>query len=120
MPDDQLNSVIIQGQLPQQIGGARIDEFPILGENGAEKVIGFLGHRHSLLFVNRLPRDAYNLIPGMPMTALVRTFTDPETGMSIMARIWYDNLTGQLSIAFVMLYGWAVGKGSLLYRIVRT
>lgn len=109
--------VLTSGQMPR-IDNFGISEFTDLPDNG-ERLAGIAGNREALLMALRVPEVPAEqaLIPGR-----IRVVTEPNTGLSVQQRTYYDMKLGKLVESLTVFYGVGVGyseAGSICRRAVR-
>jgi len=73
---------------------------------------GFAAQQEALLVAARLPEVPENF-PG-----LVENVTEPESGLSMQMREWFNPNLGQTFRSYIVLFGTGVGSGSSLVRLV--
>jgi hypothetical protein len=112
----QVNRAI--GFLSNVGGFENVFEWPQLPT--ANSLTGFAGTADALLVAARVPRDPAALVPGLTMAGEVDVVTDPETGLSVQVRRWYDMQKGKLFFSIVLMYGVAVGVAANGQRVVHT
>jgi len=79
----------------------------------AENLVGFAAMRDAMLVAMRYlaPQDGHGYGEARPMT-------DPDTGITLGYREWYDNDSGQKRAVMEAVYGSRVGNPGALKRIV--
>lgn len=103
---------ITNGTLPR-IHGFDVMEYATAPANG-EDLVGIAGTRAALALATRIPDD-----PGQGMgNCRIGTVTDPDTGLSIQVREWYNPDLGEYRRTYTLMYGVAVGQAAALERIV--
>jgi hypothetical protein len=116
-PNTSNQGVITTGALPNQIHGFNPSEFATLPDNG-EKLAGIAGNKEAIIMATRVPTVAApaNIIPG-----LITTITEPNTGLSVQLRQWYDMIHAGYYEALTLMYGFAAGlsETGLSRRLVR-
>jgi len=112
--NDQANRAL--GHLSQIRGFADVHEYPDLPETS--NLSGFGATRDALVLSARLPRDPAELIPNLPIPGRVDVVQDPQTGIAMQRRWWYDMQKGKLYMSFVWMYGVSVGVNNNLIRVV--
>lgn len=115
-PSGANNTAINTGMLPR-IHGFQPSEFASLPTNG-ENLAGIAGNKESIIMATRvpdLPQGATN-IPGT-----IATVTEPNSGLSVQLRQWYEMDPGIWKEALTVMYGFAVGlsEAGLSKRLVR-
>jgi hypothetical protein len=114
-----LEMLVLSGQkvvggleLPQ-VHNFGVSEFVDLPANG-ENLVGIAGSRTSLAIATRIPDD-----PGEGFSNVsIRTVTEPQTGISVQVREWYDANLGMFKRTYTLMYGVAAGQTGALQRIV--
>lgn len=100
------------GQLGM-IEGFETMEYAFLPDNG-ENLAGIAGLAEGLIMATRLPTMPKQEVLG----GLVKTITEPNTGLSIQLRQWYDFRLGKEFRTYTLMFGTAVGNPECLERIV--
>ncbi len=78
-----------------------INEYPEL--NPANGLLGYFGGKEGLLIAARVPQ-----IPDIQIPGIITNITDPDSGLTMQWREWYDML-GQFNITLTWMYGVAIG-----------
>ena len=91
------------------IGGFEdIWEYPQLTTD-APLTTGFFGNKHALVMAARVPSDPAAFVNDIPINAIIKNVSDPDTGLTIQYRYHYDVMLGQLSMVLTWIFGVAVG-----------
>jgi P22 coat protein - gene protein 5 len=94
------------------------DIFEYTELNPANNLLGFFGAKEALVFAARVPADPTELIPGgLPLPGKIENVLDPDSGLSLQMRYWYDFEAGALNMVLTWMYGVALGvagHGTLL------
>lgn len=101
------------GGVVRNVGGVRnIFEDVSLPAN-ASNLIGFVGSKSALLIAARTPKDPALAMREMgidlSVPGVIDNVRNPETGLSIMHRYWYDMDRGELKMTLTWMYGVAKG-----------
>jgi hypothetical protein len=94
-----------------RVHGFTIDEYAQLADN-SEDLGGFCGVPEGLLLATRLPQIPETEIPGS-----IEIITEPNSGLSIQMRSFYDMRAGLEVRTYTLMYGVAVGNAACLERI---
>lgn len=102
----------IQQGAVRRLLGMDIYESTLIPANG-ENLVGVACHPDGILFAGRYlaPQPGHNY-------ANAQAVTDPQTGITLGFREWYDNDTGTMKRVLEVLYGYQVGNTSALKRLV--
>ncbi len=103
------SGTVRSGELGNVHGVATI-EYPQLPAN-AEALWAIGGTPEALIIATRVPA-----IPTTPVPGSIENVTEPNTGLSLQMRSWYDMQKGQEFRSFVLMYGVAVGNAACLER----
>lgn len=107
---------LASGMLPK-IHNFLLSEYASLPDNG-EKLAGIFGTAESIVMASRLPDVAGDAaeLPGV-----ISNVTEPNSGLSIQFRRYYDMLAAKLSVSMTVMYGFGVGlsEAGLSKRLVR-
>jgi len=99
------------GKVPN-LHGFAISQYSSLPDN-SEDLVGFAGTSTALAIATRIPDD-----PGVNSSnCSISVATDPETGMSIQVREWYEATLAQFRRSYTLMFGVAKGQGDCLQRI---
>ena len=91
------------------IGGfERIYEFADLTTD-APNTLGFFGSKDALVMAARVPSDPAQFVADIPINAVIKNVTDPETGLTMQYRYHYDVQMGRLDLILTWIFGVAVG-----------
>lgn len=83
----------------------------------ANNLTGFFANKNALVIASRVPKDPALVIPDLQLPGTIKIITDPETGMTMMYRFFYDMKLGKLQMTLTWMYGVNVGvagQGTLL------
>lgn len=120
MMDNAMLTILLQGganavtggKLPS-LHGFDISQFTSLPSND-EDLVGFAGTRTALAMATRIPDD-----PGVNASnCSISVATEPQTGLSVQVREWYEATLGQFRRSYTLMYGVAKGQTDCLQRIV--
>ncbi len=95
------------------VEGFETVEYAFLPTNG-ENLVGIAGLAEGLVIATRLPTMPKEQVLG----GLFETITEPNTGLSIQLRQWYDFRLGKEFRTYTLMFGCAVGNPLCLERIV--
>jgi hypothetical protein len=90
------------GRLPM-VDGFSVSEYSALPHNG-ENLAGIAGNKEALVIATRVPELPKTQVPGR-----ISIVTEPNTGLSIQLREWYDMTKGKEFRTMTLMYGVAVG-----------
>ena len=78
---------------------------------GTINQVGFAGNMSSMVFVSRIPQDFIQSGQqlGVPQTAAVEIFTEPDSGLSVMLYKYYDLGKMSVNCTVCLMYGAAQG-----------
>jgi hypothetical protein len=96
------SDAVKSGVLPN-VDGFSVSRYSGLPANG-ENLAGFAGTRDALVIATRLPELPSTQVPGK-----ISVVTEPNTGLSIQLREWYDMTLGKEFRTMTLMYGVAVG-----------
>jgi len=99
-------------------GFSEIWEYPDLPT--ANNLTGFAGTKDGLVIATRIPKDPALVVPNLNLPGTIEVITDPDTGLSMMARYHYDMQKGHLQMTLTWMYGVAVGVAGNGQRLVHT
>lgn len=105
-------SEAIRNNMIPRVHGFDVYEYSGL-DNNSEDLGGFVCGPEALLLATRQPSIPEN------WSGALESVQDPETGLTIQLRNFYDGLTGAQYITATLIYGVAVGSDSLK-RIITT
>jgi hypothetical protein len=102
---------VTSGVLPN-LHGFDVMEFASLPTN-SQKLAGFVGTPDCMVIATRLPDD-----PGQgSSTCAITIATEPESGLSVQVREWYNADLAQFRRTYTLMYGVAKGQATSLQRI---
>jgi hypothetical protein len=102
--------VVQSGTLPV-IHGFSIEEYSNVPSTG--DLVGFAGTADSMCIVSRIPDD-----PGEGQSNVrLSVVTEPQTGLSMQVREWYEPGKAKFNRTYTLMYGVAVGQATSLQRI---
>lgn len=106
-----ISAPVLEGSV-RRLMGINIFESTLIPANG-ENLVGFACHPDGMLVGMRYlaPQPGHNYNQAVPLT-------DPESGITIGFREWYDPDTGTMKRVLECLYGYAVGNASAVKRLV--
>ena len=100
------------GLLPE-VNGFGISKYTSLPGNN-ENLVGIAGTRTALALATRIPDD-----PGVGQSNVsISTVTEPQSGLSLQVREWYNSDLAQFRRTYTLMYGVAKGQPECLQRIV--
>lgn len=103
---------VMSGNLPN-VHGFNVSEFVDMPDNG-EDLVGFGATRTALAIATRIPDD-----PGQGQSnCRISVVTEPQSGLSIQVREWYNSDLAQFRRTYTLMYGVAKGQVACLERIV--
>jgi hypothetical protein len=103
---------IQSGVLPD-VHGFEVSEYVSLPDN-SQNLVGFAGTVDSLALATRIPDD-----PGQGASNCSITIaTEPQTGLSIQVREWYNPDMAQYRRSYTLMFGVAKAQTAALQRIV--
>jgi hypothetical protein len=100
-------SSIMAGTLPI-IAGFKPMNAPYLPANGIN-LQGFGFRADALAMALRLPNDYSKVFPGVTGGGVVKTVTNPDSGMSVMVAMFLDHKLAQVRLRVAWMWGCAVG-----------
>lgn len=104
-------NAIQTGQL-SNVHGFDVAEYVSLPAN-AQSLVGFAGTAEGLVLATRIPDD-----PGVGSANCdIYVVTDPDSGISIQVREWYNADMGQFKRTYTLMYGVAKGVANAIERI---
>ena len=80
----------------------------------SENLTGFVAVPEALAMATTIPAAPPE---GIPLAGIANTVTDPDSGLSVQVREWYDFNLGRHYRNTVLMYGVAVGNAAALQRI---
>ncbi len=95
------------------VAGFSVSEYYQLPQN-AQSLAGFAGSAEGLILATRVPAEPQNVdqLPGS-----IEIVTEPNTGLSLQVRHWYDFALGRENVTFTLMYGVAVGNAAAIERM---
>jgi hypothetical protein len=115
-PNGSNQGAIASGQLPQ-IDNFNISEYASLPENG-EQLCGIAGNKEAIIMASRVPE-----VPADPseVPGKIMNVTEPNTGLTVQLRRYYDMKFGKLVETLTVMYGFAAGlsEAGVSKRLVR-
>ena len=81
----------------------------------SQNLAGVMGAKDSLIFASRVPAVP---VAGVPQVANITNVTDPDSGLTMQVREWYDPQKGKLFVTYTLMYGVAVGNPNSLQLFV--
>jgi hypothetical protein len=91
------------------IGGfEKIFEFADMTTD-APNTLGFFGTKDALVMAARVPSDPAAFVSDIPINAVIKNVSDPDTGLTIQYRYHYDVKMGRLDMTLTWIFGVAVG-----------
>ena len=109
-------TTITTGKLTN-IHGVDVMEWPALPAGG-NYLSAIFGTNQMLAVASGVPKDPALVNPGVPIPGKIDVVTDPDTGMSLMVREFYDMAKGFHQVTLTWMYGAAVGLGLTGERVV--
>lgn len=96
-------------------GGAAVDvTTAFTGSTMAktDNITGFFGTREAIAIKTGLPTDSIELAQaiGVPVSATATVVTDPDSGLSMMAYMWFDTALMDTFVTLACLYGATAGQ----------
>ncbi len=111
----QAGAQTIQTGVLPNVHSFDISEFVDFPTND-EDLAGIAGTRDALCLVTRIPDD-----PGQGQSNVrISTVTEPQTGISVQVREWYEPTLAQFRRTYTLMYGVAKGQAASLQRIVQS
>lgn len=94
--------------------GFNDNEYSALPAN-SENLAGFAGVAEGLVIATRLPK-----IPAdsSEIQGSIEVVTEPNTGLSLQVRSWYDMKLGKEFRTYTLMYGVAAGNPACIERLV--
>ncbi len=106
------------GQLTGLKGFVQINEYVDLA--AAENLTGFFGTKDALVVATRIPKDPALVFPELAGGGQIEVIKDPDTGMSMLVRQYYNWQAGKVYFSLVWMYGAAKGVSGQAVRLVHT
>lgn len=77
-----------------------------------DNITGFFGTREAIAIKTGLPSDSIELAQalGVPVSAKAEIVTDPDSGLSMMAYMWFDSNLMDTFVTLACLYGATAGQ----------
>lgn len=75
----------------------------------APNTLGFFGSKEALVMAARVPSDPAAFVSDIPINAVIKNVSDPDTGLTIQYRYHYDVKMGRLDLVLTWIFGVAVG-----------
>ena len=77
----------------------------------ADNITGFFGSREAVAIKTGLPTDSLDVARsmGIPVSAKAEVVTDPDSGLSMLAYMWFEQNTMDAYVTLTMLYGATAG-----------
>jgi|SRR6516162_284218 hypothetical protein len=100
------------GTIDGLAGFTQIIEYAEL--NTANSLAGFFGAKEALVMAARVPE-----VPDISLPGTVENVADPDSGLTIQYREYYDMMGGQLNVSLTWMYGVAkgvTGHGAILVQ----
>lgn len=105
---------IQSGRLPN-VHGFDVSEFVDMPDND-EDLVGIAGTADALCLATRIPDD-----PGQGQSNVrISTVTEPQSGISLQVREWYNSDLAAFRRSYTLMYGVAKGQTTSLQRIVQS
>jgi hypothetical protein len=102
-------SIDIQDGVIQGIGGFnKIVEYADLSLTNTT-TMGFFGSKEALVMAARVPSDPAMFISDIPINAIIKNVSDPDTGLTLQYRYHYDVKAGRLDMILTWIFGVALG-----------
>jgi len=99
-----VNPDYVDGSLMNIKGFEKVMEYPDLPS--AENLLGIYGSRRGLVFATTIPTDPREAFAGLGNNGgIIEDVIDPEQGLRLMYRYWYNWANGDLQMDLVWLYG---------------
>lgn len=111
----QRGEILTAGQLPP-VHGFSVIEAPGLPTAG--NLTGFAGTASTLVVATRLPNDYTRALPGANGGGVVRTVTEPNTGLSVQLVEWVNHQMGAAYARAAWMYGAARGQLAAGQRVI--
>jgi hypothetical protein len=75
----------------------------------APNTLGFFGTKDALVMAARVPSDPAAFVADIPINAVIKNVSDPDTGLTIQYRYHYDVKMGRLDMILTWIFGVAIG-----------
>lgn len=75
-------------------------------------VNGFYASKNALVMAARVPSDPAAFVSDIPVNAIIKNVSDPETGLTMQYRFHYDVKGGRLDMILCWIFGVAIGSAS--------
>ena len=99
---------MVAGRLRGIGGFETVDEYADLTTD-APNTLGFFGAKPALVMAARVPSDPAAFVADIPVNAIIKNVTDPDTGLTVQYRYHYDVKMGRLDLILTWIFGVAVG-----------
>lgn len=109
--NDRGNVDMVSGRLRNVMGFENVFEVPNLPSTG--NMQSFACTRSALVIATRLPEDP-GVTSSAPIPGSIRVVQDPDTGLALQVREWYDMKLGKLSQTYTLMYGVAAARTEFL------
>lgn len=96
-------------------GFSQVIEYPSMPSTNS--LSGFGGSPASLVVATRIPKDPALLDQRFAGAGSVQVITDPDTGMSMLCREWYDWTLGQVFYTLAWMFGTDLGVAAQGCRV---
>jgi hypothetical protein len=96
------------GELTGIGGFEKIYEFADVTAD-APNTLGFFGTKDALVLAARVPSDPAQFVADIPINAVIKNVSDPDTGLTVQYRYHYDVQKGRLDMILAWMFGVAVG-----------
>lgn len=101
-----------EGTIKGFSGFSNIEEYAEL--NSANSLLGFFGARESFVMAARVPE-----VPDIALPGVIENIQDPDSGLTLQYREYYDMMAGQFNVTLTWMYGVAkgvTGHGAILVQ----
>jgi len=109
-------SAIRTGELPM-ISGMNMFGWPGLPANDGN-LSGFACTPDALVYCCRAPINPTELLPGLPLPALIENIIEPNSGFQVQVQFWWDPTSTNINMRWVWFDGLGVGNATNLVRLV--
>lgn len=112
---NQANADAIESGILPNVHGYKLIEADNLPSTG--NMSGFAAIPDALAMASRLPDDPATFSPGLPIPGSITTVKDPDTGLALQVRDFYDMRLGKHQVTYTLMYGMSIGNptaGTLL------
>ena len=106
------NEVANSAVLPPMFGYDSISAYDALVDPDAKGLAGFAATRQALCLATRLPDE-----PAVTEGGIMEVVTEPNSGLSVLLRNWYNWQLGQENYTLTLMFGVAKGSVQALERI---